>query len=524
MRRLFSPRSTGPTPTPAATISAALIATILAAATLGVPVPTTASAQTLRIGLRQDPDLLDPTLGSSYVGRIVFAGMCDKLFDIDEKLNIVPQLATGYEWRDPTHLLIRLRAGVKFHDGEPLDAEAVKYKLNRDLTAKGSMRRGEVNAIETIEVIDPLTVVLGLRAPSSPLLAQLTDRAGIMISPKAAEAAGDKFGLNPVCAGPFRFDSRLAQDRIVLKRFPGYWDAGAIHFDEVIYQPNVNATARLANLRAGALDIVEYIVPTDVDAVKADPKLRLMTMGSLAYTGITLNVGNGAAAANSVIGQNKLVRRAFELSLDREALTQVVFNGMNAPTAQANPRTSPYYVADVAPPARDVAKARSLLAQAGVRVPVPVVLTITNETDIQQAGEVIQAMAREGGFDVKIKSMEFASSLQAGYAGDFEAYLIGWSGRADPDGNLWQMLHTGGTFNYGHYGNAEVDKALDEARLVASVEQRRAAYDRVWRQTREDLPLIYLWSPASIVGLKASVTGFRQVPDGLIRLQGVSMR
>ncbi len=482
-----------------------------------------ASAQTLHVGLRQDADLLDPTLGSSYVGRIVFSGICDKLFDIDEKLNIVPQLATGYEWKDPTHLLIRLRAGVLFHDGEKLDAEAMKYKLNRDLTAKGSMRRGEVNAIDSIEVVDPLTVLLTLHAPSSPLLAQLTDRAGIMISPKAAEAAGDKFGLHPVCAGPFQFESRVAQDKIVAKRFPGYWDPGAVHFDEVIYQPNVNATARLANLQAGALDIVEYIVPTDVEAVKRDPKLRIVTSGSLAYNGITINVGNGPAA-NSIIGQNKLVRQAFELSIDRDALVQVVFNGMNQPTAQANPPGSPYYVEGLKPPARDIARAKALLAQAGVKTPVPVVLTITNETDTQQAGEVIQSMAKEAGFDVRIKSMEFASSLQAGYAGDFEAYLIGWSGRADPDGNMWQMLHDGGTFNYGHYKNADVDKALDDARTVASVEQRRTHYAKVWDQERDDLPLIYLWAPATIVGMKASLTGFHQVPDGLIRLQGMAIR
>ena len=482
-----------------------------------------ASAQTLRVGLRQDPDLLDPTMGSSYVGRIVFAGLCDKLFDIDETLTIVPQLASGYEWKDPTHLLIRLRPGVVFQDGEKLDAEAVKYKLNRDLTAKGSMRRGEVNAIESIEVVDPLTVLLSLHAPSSPLLAQLTDRAGIMISPKAAETAGDKFGLHPVCAGPFAFESRVAQDKIVLKRFPGYWDAANIHFDEVVYTPNVNATARLANLQAGALDLVEQILPTDVAAVKHDPKLRIATNGSLAYTGITFNVGNGAAA-NTLSGQNKLVRQAFELSIDREALVQVVFNNMNSPTVQANPRSSPYYVESLKPPPRDVAKAKALLAQAGVRIPVPVVLTITNETDIQQAGEVIQSMAKEAGFDVKIRSMEFASSLQAAYTGDFEAYLIGWSGRADPDGNMWQMLHSSGTFNYGHYSNAEVDRALDDARTVAPVEQRRAFYAKVWARERDDLPLIYLWAPANIVGLKASITGFRQVPDGLIRLQGMAMR
>ncbi len=187
---------------------------------LGLAAAHAASAQTLRIGLREDPDILDPTLGSSYVGRIVYAAMCDKLFDIDAHLNIVPQLATGYEWADPTHLVLHLRPGVVFHDGEPFDAEAVKYKLTRDLTIKGSMRAGEVNAIQAITVRDPMTVELALKQPSAALLAQLTDRAGIMIAPKAAAAAGDQFGLHPVCAGPFTFDSRVAQDRIVLKRFP----------------------------------------------------------------------------------------------------------------------------------------------------------------------------------------------------------------------------------------------------------------------------------------------------------------
>jgi peptide/nickel transport system substrate-binding protein len=485
-------------------------------------VSASANAQTLQVGLRQDPDLLDPTLGSSYVGRIVFAGMCDKLFDIDTKLNIVPQLATGYEWKDPTHLVIHLRDGVLFQDGEKFNADAVKYKLTRDLATKGSMRRGEVSSIDTIEIIDPLTVQLSLKAPASQLLAQLTDRAGIMISPKAAEAAGDQFGLHPVCAGPFTFAERIAQDHITLKRFPGYWDASSIHFDQVTYQVNVNSSVRLANLQAGALDLVEYILPTDVDAVKHDPKLAVAMDDSLAYTGITINTGNGSAS-KTILGQNALVRQAFELSIDRDALIQVVYDGMYSATAQANPPSSPYYVKDVTPPARDVAKAKALLQQAGVTLPVPVTLTITNETDIQQAGEVIQSMAREAGFDVKLKVTEFASSLQAAYSGDFEAYLIGWSGRADPDGNMWQMLHGSGTFNYGHYASPEVDKALDDARTVAGVDQRRAFYAKVWQQERKDLPTIYLWVPRNIVGLKKTLTGFRQVPDGLIRLQGLAM-
>jgi peptide/nickel transport system substrate-binding protein len=489
---------------------------------LGLAVPAMAQDRILHIGLREDPDILDPTLGSSYVGRIVFAGLCDKLFDIDAKLNIVPQLATGYEWKDPTHLVIHIRDGVQFQDGEKLNADAVKYKLTRDLTIKGSMRRGEVSSIDSIDVIDPLTVQLNLKTPASQLLAQLTDRAGIMISPKAGEAEGDKFGLHPVCAGPFSFDSRVAQDRIVLKRFPGYWDAKDIHFDQVVYLPNPNSSVRLANLQAGALDLVEYILPTDVPAVQKDPKLKVAIDDSLAYNGINFNTDNGPAQ-NSSAGKNVLVRQAFELGLDRQALIQVVYNGMFTSTAQANPPSSPFFVQDVQPPARDPAKAKALLKQAGVAMPVPLTLTITNGSDTQQVGEVIQSMLNEAGFDVKIKTMEFASSLQAAYAGDFQAYMIGWSGRADPDGNMWQMLHTGGQFNYGHYSNPDVDKALDDARTVAAVDQRRAFYAKVWAQERKDLPLVYLWTTRNTVGMKKTITGFQQVPDGLIRLQGMEV-
>ncbi|MGH7153999.1 MAG: ABC transporter substrate-binding protein, partial [Acetobacteraceae bacterium] len=308
--------------------------------------------------------------------------------------------------------------------------------------------------------------------------------------------------------------------RIVLQRFPGYWNAPAIHFDRVIYLPTPNSSVRLANLQAGALDLVEQILPTDVPAVQHDPKLKVAIGDSLAYEGITFNTDNGPAS-RTVAGQSALVRRAFELAIDRTALIQVVYNGMYNATAQANPPSSPYYDQDVQPPARDITKAKALLHQAGVTLPVTIKLTIPNNPDLQQAGQVIQAMAREAGFDIKIQAMEFASSLQAGYAGRFEAYMIGWSGRSDPDGNMWQFLHTTGTFNYGHYSNPMVDKVLDDARLYPDVAKRRAFYHQVWEQERADMPLVYVWNPKNIVGLKRSLEGFVQVPDGMIRLQGM---
>ncbi len=223
---------------------------------------STAAAQTqLKIGLGDDPDTLDPSLSRSYTTRIVLASMCDKLFDIDAKTNIVPQLALGHETSaDGKTVTLKLRPGVKFHDGEAFDAEAAKYSLDRHLFMKTSFRRPEIGSIEKVEVVDPLTIKLLLKEPFSPLLAQLTDRAGMMLAPKATEAAGDKFGLHPVCAGPYKFVERIQQDRIVVEKFADYWNKDQVSIDKITYLPIVNATVRLANLKSGGLDLMERVV------------------------------------------------------------------------------------------------------------------------------------------------------------------------------------------------------------------------------------------------------------------------
>lgn len=498
---------------------AAVAAGVLAVA---APAIQAARAQTFHIALREDPDLLDPTLGQSYVGRIVFAGLCDKLFDIDAKLDVVPMLATSYNWATPTELIIHLRKGVMFQDGTEMDANAVVYTIHRDLTMQGSARRGELAHVTGAEAVDPLTVKLTLSQPNAGLIAQLTDRAGMVLSPKAAEKEGKNFGLHPVCAGPFSFVKRIPQDEIVLKRFPGYWNAKAIHFDQVIYRPFPQGSVRLANLQAGAIDLSEQILPTDVPAVEKDKKLRIVVSPSMGYLGITFNTNNGPAA-KSPLGESALVRKAFELSIDRKALVQVVYNGMFTATAQAMSTLSPFYDKNITVPGRDIAKAKELLKEAGVKTPIPVTLTITTNSDDQQMGVVIQSMAKDAGFDVKLRTLEFATSLQAGMKGDFNAYLIGWSGRVDPSGDLNPFLGSGQHFNYGHYSNPEMDKLLTEGLATNDLAKRKAIYDQVQELSNKDLPLMYLYTLANIVGMKKTVEGFVPVPDGMIRLQGVSM-
>ncbi len=494
----------------------------LLAATLLVASTTIASAQTLHVALRQDLDLLDPTLATTYVGRIVFAGLCDKLFDIDEKLNIIPQLATGYEWADGKTLVLHLRPDVKFQNDEPFDAEAVKFSLERHLTMPGSFRRSEISSIDHVEVMDPLTVRIVLKQPSGAFLAQLTDRSGIVYPPKATAAAGKEFSRHPVCSGPFSFVERVPQDHVTLERFPGYWNAKAIHFDKVIYQVLVDSSVRLANLKAGTVDISEYVAPTDAAAVKSDPKLHLVVSDALGYFGITNNLANGPRADNPY-GKDALVRQALDLAIDRKALVNVVFSDMYAPSVEPVPSSSPFYNADLKVPERNVEKAKALLKQAGVTLPVKLELLTFNNPDILQAAEVIQSMASEAGFEVHIQAMEFASSLQASRQGDYQAYMIGWSGRPDIDGNTYQFLHSGQGNNASGYSNPLVDKLLDEGRNTVDLAKRKPMYAQMMEQERKDLPLTYLWTPRNIVGMSAKLQGFRPIPDGMIRIQGLEM-
>lgn len=477
---------------------------------------TSAEAQGLRIGMRDDPDILDPTFSRTYVGTVVMTALCDKLFDFDERLNIVPVLATGYEWTDPTHLLIRLRPGVVFHNGEPLDAEAVRYSLTRHATAPGSFRRAELGAMDRVDVVDPLTVRVTMKQPFAPFIAILTDRAGMMVAPKAAEAAGKEFGLRPVCAGPFRFTERVAQDRVVLERAPNYWDPARIHLGRVTYRIIPDSSIRLANLRAGALDLTE-IAPLDVAAAQADPKLAVSTAPSLGYGALTINLAGATPMA-----KDARIRHAFELAIDREALIQVVFAGLYQPNAQATAAASPLH-ADLPVPARDPARARALLAEAGVTAPMRVDLLVYNTPQGVQAGEVIQSMVAEAGFDVRVQAAEFGTVLAAVLRGEYQVTLGGWSGLLDPDSNSYAFLHTGSLQNVAKYESPAADALLEQSRAEPDPARRRALFRQLFARVQADLPMIYLWTPRNILGASRKVAGVRLLADGLLRLQDVRL-
>ncbi|WP_454856536.1 ABC transporter substrate-binding protein [Rhizobium binxianense] len=481
-----------------------------------------AAESVLKIGLQDDPDTLDPASNWSFVGRHVLQSLCDKIVDVDENSQIVPMLATSWEWNaDSTVLTLKLRKDALFHDGTKVDAAAIKYNLDRDLNLKISRRKAEISAISSIDVVDDYTVRINLKEPSVPLLAALSDRAGMIISPKAGEALGEKFTNAPVCSGPYKFVERVAQDHITLEKFPQYYNADQYHFDKLIYRGMPDSNVRLLNLRSGQLDLIERLAATDVDAVKAESSLAVAPVVGLGYYGITFDItGEGA---NLDAGKKAAIREAFSLAIDRDAINNVVFNGQASPGNQPFPPTSPYYDKDYPVPARDLDAAKKKMEEAGV-TSVNLELLVPTDAERQQVAQLVQAMVQEIGINVTIKPTELMTLLDVARQGKFESHLVGWSGRVDPDLNITPMLACGAAGNDAHYCNKDLDAVLTKARALKDVEARKTEYGKAIAILLKDLPIVYMYHSQWIFAHNANIVGFKPAPDGIIRLTGVSRK
>ena len=481
-----------------------------------------ASAQSvLRIGLNDDPDAIDPTISRAYTGRLVFAAVCDKLFDVTPDLKIVPQLATGHEWSaDHKAITIRLRPNVKFHDGEPLNAEAVKFNIERHLNTPGSFRKTEIGEVTSVDVVNELTVRLNVSQPLVPLVAILTDRAGMMVSPKAAKELGDKFGTRPVCAGPYRFVERVAQGRIVFERFANYWDKSAIHVDRVEFIPILDSSARVASLRSGDLHMIERVSPTDLAQIRGDSRLKVSGVAELGYQVIPLNVANGPKAKALA---DVRVRQAIDLAIDRDAMVKAIFNNEYIPGNQWVAPGTPYYNAKLPVRKRDLARAKQLLREAGQPNPT-FTLIVPPERDRQEAAQLLQAMLGEAGITMNLQTQENVTMLTSGRKGDFEAYFTFWSGRPDPDGNVFSMNTCKGAQNDGHYCSETIDTLLGKARHVSDPAERKKLYDQATEILVRDVPRLYLWHRRVFTGYSAKVQNFTPYPDGIIRIKGLKLQ
>lgn len=469
---------------------------------------------TLNIALSADPPSLDPAASSALVDRQVHNSLYDKLLDLDASGKIVPMLATKHTVsEDGLTYTFTLREGVKFHDGTPFNAEAVKFNIERS-QAEDSPRANELQAVKSVQVVNPTTVKLTLSEPFAPLLSVLTDRSGMMVSPTAAKKLGKDFLTKPVGTGPFTFQKRITGDSITLVRNGQYWRTGFPKAKQVVYRVFEDANTALVNLRSGQVDFTDTLPSKEVPGLEKDAQFKVYNQPGLGYQGIYLNT-------KAKPFDNKNVRKAVDMMIDREALVKALFGTTAIPGHSPFAKSHFAYGESDKYPKPDAAAAKKLLADAGMS---NVTFTMKTGTAVAntQLAALVQNFLKPAGITMQIEKLEFGTLLEQSEAGNFQAVALGWSGRTDPDQNIYDFIVTGGRNNDSGYSNPTVDKQLNIGRQESDPAKRKAAYDKVMAILHEDVPYVYLYHTNNVFGSRAGVTGFQYAPDGIIRTVNMS--
>lgn len=482
------------------------------------------------LSMFEEPDTLDPTFAGTAGAREVFINMCERLFDLDADGNLIPQLATALPTfsADGLTATIDVRTDAKFNDGTTLDAAAVVTSLERHRTAEGSRRKSELGNVAKIEATGANTVVLSLSKPDSSLAATLSDRAGMIMSPAQLAALAADFGNDPVCVAPFKFVDRVVGDHITLERSTDYYDADMVYLDKVIYKPIADETVRTANLRSGDLQLVDRLATTDVAAIEGDAAFVTLKVTSNAYTALTVNIANAAGIAGEpgpVTNPlaDPALREAFDRALDREQINQIVYNGLQevgcGPISPANV----YYASDPCP-ARDLEGAKALVAASGVATPIAIELQMTNSPVNVRLGELIQSQIAEAGFALTVVPLENVTAFENQNAGKFDIMLTPWSGRVDPDANIYRFHYSLGTDNFPKAVDPALDALLDEARAEADPVARKSLYKEIVEQVRARRSVIYLQHQNLYAAYTADLKGFELYVDGMPRLKSAYLK
>jgi peptide/nickel transport system substrate-binding protein len=476
---------------------------------------------TMRVGLTTEVVTMDPHLSGSKYDRMVYHNIYEPLVVLDTKLQIQPGLAESWTQPDPKTLVFKLRQGVKFHDGTDFDAEAVKFNFDRMQNPDTkSVRTGEIANVQNAEVVDKYTVKLNLKRPDAALLATLTDRAGMIISPAAVKKYGPDLQRNPIGTGPFQFVEWVKDDHLTAKRFDDYWDkSGGPYLDGIRYRPIPDDTVKTQSLFGGELDFIDYVIPRDVAMVKANSSVIEVDVPSLAAFGYQYNTTRPPF-------DKKELRQAVAYGIDNEAIVKGVWLGVGV---AANGPISPAswaYDSSIPPIKHDVAKAKQLLAQGGKPDGFTFTLkTGTNPINIQEA-EAMKAMLAEAGITMEIQPIDAARNQADGNARDFDLISYAWSGRPDPDGNTFQFFKTqqGSGLNWAGYSNPRVDEILDKTREVSDQAERKKLYSEMTKLLLDDCPWQFMVHPVEPKAFSPKVQGYDPVPDGMMRFKNVWLK
>src|SRR5215813_11168708 len=509
-----------------AVASSGALAPVVAGGLRGVPAvlaqTTPKRGGTLKVGFYIEAATMDPHLSGSKIDRQVYHNLYDPLLVLDVRLGLQPGLAESWTQPDGKTLVMKLQRGVKFHDGTDFNAEVAKFNFNRMKTDPKSVRKGETANIDSVDVVDSHTIRINLKKPDASLLAALTDRAGMMVSPKVVQERGPDLERNARGAGtgPFEFVEWVKDDHILLKRNENYWNKqNGPYLDQIRYRPIPDDTVKLASLQSGEIDVIDYVQPRDVAAVKADKNLVEVDVPSLASFGYQLNLTKPPFNV-------KALRQAVAYAIDLDQIVKGVWLNVGVPANGPVPPTSWAYDKSIAPIKRDLAKAKAKLAEGGKPSGFPFTITTANIPINVQEAEVIQAQLAEVGIQAKIKLVDAATQLSDGNSKNFDMISYQWSGRPDPDGNSYQFFKTtpGTSLNWSGISNPQIDALLDKTREVSNQAERKKLYSELTKILQDELPMIYIVHPIEPKAFGLRVQGYEPIPDGMMRFKEVWLK
>jgi peptide/nickel transport system substrate-binding protein len=490
-----------------------LLATLAAAAANPATADTPRSGGTLNVGFDDDAKTFDPALSVQLSERQVLYCVFNTLTAVGPDFSIQPELARAWTTENGgLRYVFQLVEGVKFHDGTPFDAAAVKWNIDHRLDpANASPQRAQLaSVIHSVEVVGPATVAFNLTAPHPGLLADLSDRAGFMMSPTAVQKLGPDFGRHPVGSGPFVFKQWTEGNAVTLERNPAYWVAGRPYLDAIVLRDIPNHVIGLQRMIVGEVDIVTSLSPDDLRQVE----------GNDAFSIEQAKVGRWYSLQYQVDKppfDNAKLRQAIAYALDRKRLNDLTMRGRatiaNGPTPPGLWWSSP----DAVTYPYDPEKSRTLLQEAGVAPGTVLVLSVSSDLLTRKIDQLVVEQLAAVGLTVQLQPVSAAESYARVVQRAINFTPMSWTQRADPDGLLYILFDSHGFANTTGYANPEVDKLLEQARTSLDQDERRALYAQAKNQIMRDLPYIPLFFAAEYAVISKSVHGFVWPPDQIPR-------
>jgi peptide/nickel transport system substrate-binding protein len=456
---------------------------------------------TVVIDIESSPTNLDIRIGSDAQAEHIGALIFDSVVRKDEHYNLQPAIATAWEWRDPTTLVLHIREGVRFHDGKALDATDVAWSI--DSMHNGAIvtaKKDGFASVDHVEVVDPRTCIVHLKKPDASLLFNMSDELSAVVE----RGAGKAMGEHPIGTGPFKFVRESQDQEVVLERNTDYW-GGSPHVPRVRFAIVPDGITRALELQKGSADAASNALTGDtVAAMQQNPNLVVEQRPGSIVNYITFN-------ATDPLLKDPRVRQAFAYAVDRPAIVKALLHGQAEIVDTLLPLghwAAPGPGDPLVRYSRDVKKSAALLEAAGYHANakgVRIRLTLKSSTDdtMRLLAAVVQQQVREAGIELTLRQNEFGTFYSDVTKGAFQMYVLRWVGsNEDPD--IFRYAYSSAMMppkgsNRGHYTNAQVDALIAEGANEVDEKKRRAVYLQLQRILSEDEPTLVLWSPDNVV-------------------------